>query len=369
MRTLSSGLACLVLLAVALLRMAQPSILEAPTGTLVSSAPLIHDQLPTTAVSSVDAASVEAARLTSAVVPEMAVEPQPINPPITASVPPRRFGAALPPFTSARQALVLDEASAGILYAKDADLRVAPASLTKIVTAIVAIEHGDIDRVVTVDVDSRTFRDSTLMGLLPGDKFTVRDLLYGLMLPSGNDAAVAIGRAVSGSDAAFVGEMNGLVARLGLQNSHFANPHGLDAANHYTSAYDIALLSRYAMTMPEFRTIVDAEGYTAAGSRTIKMGSLISGLLRFVPSADGVKSGFTDAAGRTLVLSATREGRRVYTVVMNDKEREQDGAKLLEWGFANHEWRTAVVAAAPAPTATAVATPDADIVRAARAVN
>ena len=367
MRILSLGLASLVLLAVALLRMSEPTPPAAQSAdSLVSSAPVQHEAAAPPAV---EGSSIEAARLTSAIMPEVATPaPQPINSPITASVPPRHFGAALPPFTSARQALVLDEASAGILYAKDADVPVAPASLTKIVTAIIAIEHGDLDRVVTVNVNSRTFRDSTLMGLLPGDRFTVRDLLYGLMLPSGNDAAVAIGRAVSGSDAAFVGEMNALVAQLGLQNSRFANPHGLDAPGHYTSAYDIAMLSRYGMTLPEFRTIVDAESYTATGSRTIKMGSLISGLLRFVSSADGVKSGFTDAAGRTLVLSATRDGRRVYSVVMNDKNREQDGARLLEWGFTNHEWNTAVVAAQPAPN-TPNAPPEDDIVRAARAGN
>ena len=199
-------------------------------------------------------------------------------------------------------------------------------------------------------------------------RFSVRDLLYGLMLASGNDAAVAVGRAVSGSDAAFVAEMNQLVDRLALQDTHFINPHGLDEPGHYTSPYDIAMIARYGMTLPDFRQIVDAQSYVANGSRTIRMDSLISGLLRWVPGATGVKSGYTDNAGRTLVLSADRDGRRVYSVVMNDPDREMDGANLLEWAFANHRWQPATTPPAPAVvSAPSAPTPaDADIVRAAR---
>src|SRR5205823_13637547 len=121
------------------------------------------------------------------------------------------------------------------------------------------------DQWVTNDVDSRAMRGSTVMGLIPGDQFTLRDLLYGMILPSGNDAALAIGRAVSGSDAAFVEQMNALVERLGLNESHFVNPHGLNAVGHETSAYDLAVLARYAMTLPEFRTIVSTTAWTARG--------------------------------------------------------------------------------------------------------
>ncbi|MDA0302533.1 MAG: D-alanyl-D-alanine carboxypeptidase, partial [Chloroflexi bacterium] len=279
--------------------------------------------------------------------------------------PPRKQGAALPPFTSVRQALVLDEVSGGVLYAKGAHVRTHPASLTKIATAIVAIERGNLDRVVTVDVDYRNFPGSTLMGLRPGDRFTVRDLLHGLMLASGNDAAVALGRAISGSDAAFVAEMNALVERLALQDTHFMNPHGLDEAGHYTSAYDIGMLARHGMTLPDFRVLVDAESYTARGTRTIAMESLISGLLRWVPGATGVKSGYTDNAGRTLVLSAERDGHRVYAVVMNDPDRELDGATLMQWAFVNHAWpvpATPAIVAQPTPTPG----PASDVVLAAR---
>lgn len=365
MRSLLVGMAGLALLASGCRDTGAPST-PAAAGNQVSRAPM--------AGASSASASAPAGPATSSV-PPVPAAPRPavvaatprLVPEPTAPAPPRKQAAVLPPFTSARQALLIDEASGAILYAKGAHVRTQPASLTKIATAIVAVERGDLDRVVTVDVDARSFTDSTLMGLQPGDRFTVRDLLHGLMLASGNDAAIAVGRAVSGSDAAFVEEMNRLVERLGLQDTHFMNPHGLDEPGHYTSAYDIAILSRYGMTMPEFRAVVDAERYTANGSRTIQMESLISGLLRWVPGATGVKSGYTDNAGRTLVLSADREGHRIYSVVMNDPDRELDGAGLMEWGFANHVW------AAPAPFSppAAVAQPtvpaeESGVVRAAR---
>ena len=360
LRTLLIGLLAVALLVTAS-RMTQAQRTAGgdpePSASTVSTRPLAAS------VAAPVSPATSTAPLTTAPAAVAQTAPAVLVPPATTEAPARRAGAELPPFTTAKEAVVLDEASGGILYAKDAHAPVPPASLTKIATAIIAIEHGDLDRVVTVDVDSRTFVDSTLMGLRPGDRFTVRDLVYGLMLPSGNDAAVAIGRAVSGNDAAFVAEMNALVARLGLHDTHFMNAHGLDEPGHVSSAYDMAMLSRYGMAMREFRTIVDAASYTARGSRTIEMTSLISGLLKWVPGASGVKSGFTDAAGRTLVLTADR-GTRLYAVVMNDPQRETDGAKLMEWGFANHDWGRgtprAIVAQPPADGGS-------DVIRAARA--
>src|SRR5678815_3587724 len=158
------------------------------------------------------------------------------------------------PKNNALAAVLIDEPSGVILYEKNAHDQLPPASLTKIVTLILALEHGGLDEWVDVDVDSRTMRGSTVMGLIPGDRFTLRDLLYGLMLPSGNDAALAIGRHIAGSDAAFVEQMNTLSKRLGLTDSLFANPHGLGGGvTHYTSAYDLAMFSRYGMTLPGFR--------------------------------------------------------------------------------------------------------------------
>jgi len=359
MRILLLGMACLALFATACRDVPEAS--PAEDWNLVSAAPV---SAPAAAGSTPEAAS--GAGSPPAEAPAPAAAAQPRSTAALPPAPPRTQGAALPPFTSARQALVLDEVSAGILYAKGAHVRTQPASLTKIATAIVAIERGNLDRVVTVDVDARNFPGSTLMGLRPGDRFTIRDLLHGLMLASGNDASVALGRAVSGSDAAFVAEMNALVERLALQDTHFMNPHGLDQPGHYTSAYDIAMLARHGMTMPEFRNLVHAEAYTARGSRTIAMQSLISGMLRWVPGATGVKSGYTDNAGRTLVLSADRNGHRLFTVVMNDPDRELDGASLMEWAFANHNWSSP---APPAVVAQPTPPPGSDVVRAAREGN
>jgi D-alanyl-D-alanine carboxypeptidase len=272
------------------------------------------------------------------------LRPPPESPPAVpqlipaASAPaPVNAGGAEPPAISALSAVVMDEASGEVLYDRDAHRALAPASLTKIATAIVALERGDMDALVEADVDSTQMRSSTVMGLLPGDTFRLRDLMYGLMLPSGNDAALAIGRAVAGSDAAFVAQMNLLAARLGLRDTRFENPHGLGNRRHLTSAYDLALLTRYAMTFPLFRELAGTGGWKAEGSRTLWLGNLNTFLFTY-PGADGVKTGYTRSAGKTIVASAVRNGHRLYAVVLNAPNREQDAAALLDWAFANFRW-------------------------------
>jgi D-alanyl-D-alanine carboxypeptidase len=175
------------------------------------------------------------------------------------------------------------------------------------------------------------------MGLLPGDRFPLRDLLYGLMLPSGNDAALAIGRHISGSDQAFVAQMNLLLARFGLTNSRFANPHGLGTDGHYTSAYDLAVLARYGMSLPGFKEIVTAPFWHTHGSRPLSFSNINSFLYTY-RGADGIKTGYTRRAGPTLVASATRDGHRLYAVLLNAPSREWDATLLLNCTFANHVW-------------------------------
>jgi D-alanyl-D-alanine carboxypeptidase len=269
-----------------------------------------------------------------------APQPEPVLEPLAwAAAPVLRDRAQAAPQVSALAAVVIDEASQAVLYDKDAHAALPPASLTKIATLIVALERSqDLDAWVETDVDSSTMRGSTVMGLLPGDRFTLRDLLYGLMLPSGNDAALAIGRHVSGSDAGFVAEMNALLKRFGLRNSNFANPHGLGSGNHNASAYDLAMLARYGMSLPEFRTIVRAPRWNAAGSRDISYANINTFLFNY-PGADGVKTGYTRRAGSTLVASATRNGHRLYAVVLNAPSRDSDAGRLLSWAFANHVWQ------------------------------
>lgn len=252
------------------------------------------------------------------------------------TAPVRLPGRPPPPITAAA-AVVLDEASLAVLYEHDAHERRAPASLTKIATAILAAEGGDLDEVVTVDVDGLNMGRSTVMGIIPGDEFTLRDLLYGLMLPSGNDAALAIARHLSGHESVFSEEMTALAWRLGLTDSTFTNPHGLGGAGHATTAYDLAVLSRYLMTFPDLAEIVAAKSWTAEGSRTIRMWTLNS-LLHTYPGADGLKTGYTRRAGPTIAVSAVREGHRLYVVLLNAPNREAEAAALLDWAFASHVW-------------------------------
>jgi len=253
-------------------------------------------------------------------------------------------GATPAPAHSALSAIIMDEASGVVLYEQAAHRQLPPASLTKIATAILAAEHGDLDQTITIDIDSRTMRGSTVMGLIPGDRFTMRDLLHGLMMPSGNDAGLAIGRAVAGSDAAFVEQMNNLSRRLGLTDTNWANPHGLGGANHYTSAYDLAILSRYYMSFPELRDVVAKGVYTAEGDRAIQMYTLNP--LFGYPGVDGLKTGYTRTAGNTLVTSRVKDGHRIFVVILNDGNRSVDAWALSQWAFATYRWPEQTVAAA-----------------------
>jgi serine-type D-Ala-D-Ala carboxypeptidase (penicillin-binding protein 5/6) len=231
----------------------------------------------------------------------------------------------------------MDDASGAVLYGKDADVRSHPASLTKIATAVIALREGNLDAQVTSDVDYHDLPGSSVMGLVRGDVFTLRDLLYGLMLPSGNDAAMVIGRHLAGVDDAFVAKMNELALRTGLSDTQFANPHGLTSREHYTTALDLAVLSRYAMSVPGFQHLALSKDWTAYGSRPLAFQNLNS-LPGVYPGADGIKIGYTGRAGQTMVASASRNGHRVYVVILNAPNRDADAIALLDWAFANHTW-------------------------------
>jgi len=260
--------------------------------------------------------------------------------PAASAPPPIRTGNQPAPTINSRAAIVIDEDSGEVLFEHNAYTPLPPASLTKIATAIVALEGTQVHAWAPItDVDYRRMPGSSVMGIIPGDCFTVLDLLYGLMLPSGNDAALAIGRFQAGSDEAFVRQMNALVERLGLTATNFTDPHGLGGPQHRSSAYDIAMLSRYGMTQfPLFREIVAKRSWTALGGRNLSMVNVNSFLGQY-GRADGVKTGFTEAAGRTLSASAVRDGKRVYAVVLNDANRHTTAEELIEWAFNNYTWQ------------------------------
>jgi len=286
------------------------------------------------AVASVDAGAEAAA--------EPETEPAPaeqsfLPPPLPWAAAPSRTGSVTPPVPAARAAVAVDEASGVVLYDQYAHTPLPPASLTKILTAIVALENSDIDSWAQSDIDSAEMVGSSVMGIRVGEWFTMRDLLYGLMLPSGNDAAIVIGRKVAGTDSAFIGMMNQFIANLGLKESNYRNPHGLTAPGHVSSAYDLAMLSRYAMQNPQFAEIVRTPTWTTSGSRSFTMGNVNSFLYNY-PGADGIKTGFTWAAGPTLVASAVKDGRRVYVVILNSQQKDADAKAIFDWVFSNYTW-------------------------------
>lgn len=250
---------------------------------------------------------------------------------------PRRAREVSPGWIGAEHAVVVDGDSGQILWARQANASVAPASLTKIVTALVALDHTNLMDRVVVRVDSRRMLDSTVMGLYPGEELTVEDLLYGLMLPSGNDAAVALAEHISGTEEAFAQLMNDRVRTLGLTASHFVNPHGLDATGHLSSAYDMAMLAREGMQSPSFKALASARSYETRRGKGYQLANL-NQLLWQYPEADGVKIGYTEAAGRAIVGSATRNGRRVFVAMMRSPDIYADSIALLDWAFAAHEW-------------------------------
>lgn len=250
---------------------------------------------------------------------------------------PERVNTGWPINPTAEAAIIVDGESGAVLYAKSGHTRLAQASTTKIMTAIVAIENGRLEDRVTVDVDSAQLyltTESTVMGLMPGQTVTLETLLYGLMLASGNDAAIAISKHVAGSEAKFVEMMNAKAKALGLRDTQFKNPHGLDADGHYSSAYDLAQLARYGMQNQTFHSLSNTRHWNADGFDIWNLNKL----LPVYPGADGVKPGFTDNAGRCLVGSAVKDGRRVIVTVLRSEDTTGDTKALLDYAFDNFRW-------------------------------
>jgi D-alanyl-D-alanine carboxypeptidase len=261
------------------------------------------------------------------------------RPPSDADAPgPRKVRDLSPGWVSAQYAVVVDGDSGQILWARDANTATPPASLTKIITALVVLDHANLGDTVVVGVDSRRMTGSTVMGVHPGDVLTVEDLLYGLMLPSGNDAALALAQHVAGTREAFVDLMNEKVRSLGLTGSQFVNPHGLDAPGHLSTAYDMAMLGREGMRNSIFQELAAARTYETPRGGGFELHNLNQLLWRY-QDADGVKIGYTPAAGRTIVASATRGGHRVYVAAMQSNDIYADSAALLDWTFASYSWQ------------------------------
>jgi D-alanyl-D-alanine carboxypeptidase len=268
--------------------------------------------------------------------PTAAEPPPPPPPPVPAA--PRRVSSAPPPPVTARHVAILDEASGELLYGQDEHNRVAPASITKIATTLVALEREpDLEKRIRVTISGSAMaaRDgSSIMGLEPGRQVSLTTLLYGMMLPSGNDAAEQVALSLAGSRQSYVGWMNDTVTQLGLQDTHFVNPSGMDASGHYSSAHDMALLGRTAMRNETFRQLAGASSYRGDG---YSLGTL-NRLIGAYPGVDGIKIGLTRQAGRTIVASATRDGHRVYVSLLRSQDTPSDSTALFEWVWRTFNW-------------------------------
>jgi serine-type D-Ala-D-Ala carboxypeptidase (penicillin-binding protein 5/6) len=249
--------------------------------------------------------------------------------------------AALALEIDASSAVLIDAVTGRLLFEQNSHQALPPASTTKILTAMLALESAsDLDAIVTLPDDFVNVGESGIY-LEPGETQTMRDLLYALMLRSANDAAQAIAIAVSGSEAAFVELMNERTAELGLSDSHWSNSHGLDAADHLASAYDLALITRQALTSPFFNELIVTKSWVLpwSGNGYDRVLYNHNQFLDYYTGADGVKTGYTELAGNCLVASASREGMRLIGVVLNCPEQTHYEAmtQLMDYGFENFQ--------------------------------
>lgn len=240
---------------------------------------------------------------------------------------------------SAQKAILLDAATGRVLYEKNADEQSLIASTTKIMTALVVCEQCNVLDRMRIPKEAVGIEGSS-MYLQEGEVLTIQELLYGLMLRSGNDAAVALAIYCGGTVEGFAELMNDKARVLGMSESHFVNPNGLDAPEHYSTARDLAILAAYAMENPIFYKTVSAKTVTV-GNRYLRNHNK---LLWQLEGADGVKTGYTKAAGRILVSSATRDGRRLIAVTINAPDDWNDHRALLEDGFADFSHQRIVCA-------------------------
>jgi D-alanyl-D-alanine carboxypeptidase (penicillin-binding protein 5/6) len=242
------------------------------------------------------------------------------------------------PYLTARGAIVIDVGSGAILYEKSPDAGLMPASTTKIMTAMVAMDEYDLNDIVTVDNESQSI--GHVSELVSGERITVKDLLYAMLVSSGNDAALALGQHHPDGYQGFVDSMNQKAEQLNLNNTHYRNVSGLEQYDHYSSVRDLAILTKEAMRKDLFRQIVATE--------SIKNNSVdgdlqhtfrnINELLGEVEGIRGVKTGWTQNAGECLVTSTVRNGHEVIVVVLGSENRFEESITLIEWAFNSHNW-------------------------------
>ena len=236
-----------------------------------------------------------------------------------------------PPVISARNIFIIDRNSKIVLYQKAADQQVFPASTTKMMTALVALDQYDLGREITV---TTSYPEGQNLKLTPGEKLTVNQLSYALLVQSANDAAEVLAENFAGGRAAFISAMNTKAVDLRLTATHFINPSGLDETGHYSTAADLARLADSALVHPEFAKIVATENAVIATHVLTN----INQLLGKVPGVLGVKTGNTLGAGQSLVTLVDRDSHPVIIVVLGSTDRFGDSEKLINWVYSNYRW-------------------------------
>ncbi len=245
---------------------------------------------------------------------------------------------------TAEAAVLIDSETGDILFEKNSSKKLGMASTTKIMTGILAIENCNPDDIVTISQHA-SYTEGSSIYTREGEKISVETLIYGLLLKSGNDAATALAEHIAGSEEAFADMMNEKAKKLGLKNTHFVNPHGLYDPNHYTTAYELAMLARYAMQNKLFAKIVNTVKYVEETDedRDNHIINNANKLITMYEEADGIKPGYTPETGRTLVGSATKDGWRVITVTLNCKDDWAEHKKMFDYAFDNYHRVTVAV--------------------------
>lgn len=246
------------------------------------------------------------------------------------------------PYVSADAAILMDARTGQVLFAKNPHKKRAPASTTKIMTALLALELGNPDDIVSISSKAARVEGSSIY-LVAGERFKFSDLVIGALIKSGNDACAAIAEHISGSVERFAELMNEKTFLIGARNTNFVNPHGLPAQDHYTTAYDMGLIAVHALRNAKFAEIVSTRERTIKGDWNRQLTNTNELLWRY-HWADGVKTGTTNEAGQCLISSASKDSRRLVAVVLKSYDRYSDSLKLLEYGFANFEHRQVAVA-------------------------
>lgn len=246
--------------------------------------------------------------------------------------------AAYSPQTSGKAAILMDGQSNRILYESNSRERLPMASTTKIMTAIVALEHGKLDDQIIIPPEASGIEGSSIW-LSSGETHTLEDLLYGLMLRSGNDAATAIAIHIGGSVEGFAAMMNSTAKKIGAKDTNFVNPHGLHNDEHYTTAYDLALITSHGLKNPDFESIVSTKYHTIPweGHEWDRAMKNKNKILWTYEGANGVKTGYTKKAGRCFVSSSKRKGMQLVAVVLNCGPMFEESAALMDYGFDHYE--------------------------------